>query len=242
MTASTTNFSPLSLALQLSSTAELTPRSEDKPDNQGTKSGDYFRPIVDTPTPKTTPVQKPAEKLDPVPEEPILHRLPENADLDDRFDFILECVRIVGFSSFDSMVSAYYTVEFSDTSIVSNIQKVSRNRRLPGILAELREKTKTWTPWEAQGYRDEILKSAEDMFVSECYKFADDKEAIGAIPDLCNKGVGSGQTDATGTPPNGESCSKSITQAIPSAKKMFQNEVSLLLMIFAFPTTLRMLC
>jgi hypothetical protein len=152
------------------------------------------------------------EKSDPLAKE---------ATIDDRFEYILECAKKVGFDGFDSLVAKYYTADFSDYSILSQEQRLSRNRHLPGILAELRDKSQGWTEWERQGYQSEILKAAEAIFVAECNTFRHSRNfQHGPFEDESGK-------DEGGRRPSSSSGSdrSSSSQATPAIKRTFQNEV-----------------
>jgi hypothetical protein len=91
----------------------------------------------------------------------------EGQSLEKRFEYLRLCLSSAGFNTFDSMASQYYTANFSHESIVSSEQRTSRQKLLPLLLAELRQDVKTWTQWEAHGYCDEIIKSAESIVGSE---------------------------------------------------------------------------
>lgn len=95
----------------------------------------------------------------------------EYASLQERIEFILECAGMVGFSKFDTVISHYYTAEFSASSNAFNAQRISRKRHLPEVLASVHESANSWSPWEVQGYRDETLKSSENLLIEE-YKNA----------------------------------------------------------------------
>ena len=96
----------------------------------------------------------------------------KDAALHDRFRYVLDCAKNVGFDSFDALVSRYYTADFEDSSGLSNEQRLSRMRRLPGFLAAVHDSSTGWTQWEKKGYQDEILKSAESILSAECSKFS----------------------------------------------------------------------
>lgn len=104
----------------------------------------------------------PLERLNLKPQSP-----QPDASLDDKIDFILECSGMAGFATFDAIVSAYYTADFDDSAIASNAQRLSRKRHLPVVLSELSKASTNWTDWEAQGYRDEVFKSAEAILLVE---------------------------------------------------------------------------
>lgn len=86
---------------------------------------------------------------------------------DERFSRILEHVQAAGFESFDALVTAYYSDNFGESSPLANEQRLSRNRRLPKVLADLFLAADQWTPWERRGFHEEILKTTESMLLSE---------------------------------------------------------------------------
>jgi hypothetical protein len=86
-------------------------------------------------------------------------------------NYMLQCSRQAGYDSFDALVSDYYTANFKAMSMFSNTQRLSRRRRLPGLLVDLREKAETWTKWEALGYVDETVNSAEKILLTERREF-----------------------------------------------------------------------
>ncbi|KAF2177275.1 hypothetical protein K469DRAFT_697354 [Zopfia rhizophila CBS 207.26] len=136
--------------------------------------------------------------------------------LEDRFEFIRLCVASAGFSSFDAMVSQYYTADFSHESIVSREQRSSRHSQLPLLLTKLRKNVKTWTQWEAHGYQYEIIKSAESIIRAERNDFvATQTIYANALSEL--ERLQSGATDGAD---NG-----SLSRAFRTLTKMFQDTV-----------------
>lgn len=87
--------------------------------------------------------------------------------LDDRIECVMECAAALGFPNFDALVTTYYNEAFRESSYLSNEQRLSRNRRLPGVVTDLVSAAKQWTAWERRNFYEEILKSAEDMLISE---------------------------------------------------------------------------
>lgn len=73
----------------------------------------------------------------------------------------------MGFDSFDSVVTAYYSHNFDGPSPLSTEQRLSRNRHLPKVLADVFDAAKNRRDWERRGLHDEILKQAESVLVSE---------------------------------------------------------------------------
>ena len=87
---------------------------------------------------------------------------------DQRFTYLLSCCRLAGFPTFDAAVTEYYTTSFSEYSTPYNAQKISRKRHLPDVIAKLsRHAAQAWTPWEADGYRDGVVRAAEDILLAE---------------------------------------------------------------------------
>ena len=94
-----------------------------------------------------------------------------DSTVEEKFEYLLAYARRVGFNGFDALTSQYYTLNFDHTSPLALEQRTSRNRHLPAILAELRQRSRNWMPWERHGYQAEILKSAEEICTAECSNF-----------------------------------------------------------------------
>nr|POE89900.1 transcription factor zeb2 [Quercus suber] len=133
---------------------------------------------------------------------------------------VLECARQAGFDSLDDFVSAYYATRFDESSTLFFQQRQSRNRHLPGILAEIRQSSRTWTKWERQGYMHEILQSAEAILLNEFRTFANSTDLLEQIRnfDLSKEDVST----------NGEGISKSseIYDILLETQKRCYTEVS----------------
>ncbi|PQK14259.1 hypothetical protein BB8028_0004g11890 [Beauveria bassiana] len=93
------------------------------------------------------------------------------SSIEERFEYVLECARRVGFDTFDSMAAQYYGSSFDPCSSLAMDQRLSRNRHLPALLAEIRQKSAQWSVWERRAYQDEALKTAEDICAIECREF-----------------------------------------------------------------------
>lgn len=98
--------------------------------------------------------------------------------IEESFNFVFKCARKAGFDSFDSMVCQYYTSTFDKSSDLSIEQRESRNHRLPALLANLREHSTTWSTSEHDGYHDEILRSAEKLYLRERRSFEELSEPV----------------------------------------------------------------
>jgi len=90
-----------------------------------------------------------------------------NAPLPERLEYVLESIHRSGFDGPESVISDYYTSDFRLFSRLASSQHLSRNRKLPGILSNLRTSASYWTEWEAQGYKGEIIRSAENILAAE---------------------------------------------------------------------------
>ncbi|OAR02076.1 hypothetical protein LLEC1_06722 [Akanthomyces lecanii] len=93
------------------------------------------------------------------------------SSIEERFEYVLECARRVGFDTFDSMAAQYYGSSFDPCSSLAMDQRLSRNRHLPALLSEIRQKSAHWSVWERRAYQDEALKTAEDICAIECREF-----------------------------------------------------------------------
>lgn len=98
---------------------------------------------------------------------PDMERLAKEGCLEDKFDFLRQCLNSAGFSDFEAVFGQYYTAEFSYESVVSREQRRSRHSQLPQLMARLRQDAQTWPAWEAHGYQYEIIKSAESLVHAE---------------------------------------------------------------------------
>lgn len=95
----------------------------------------------------------------------------QSSSVEDRFEYVLECARRVGFDTFDNMAAQYYASSFEPSSSLAMDQRVSRNRHLPALISEIQEKSAEWSAWERRGYQDETLKIAESICALECREF-----------------------------------------------------------------------
>ncbi|KAH7042264.1 hypothetical protein B0J12DRAFT_579556 [Macrophomina phaseolina] len=122
----------------------------------------------------------------------------KDASLDERVEYVLECAEAVGFDGLDSLAAAYYMGTFDESSLLAAEQRLSRNRRLPKVLAEVFQAAGSWSAWERRGFYEEILQSAESMLVAECSGFA---KALDAQQE------------------------RSLPQNQPAIKRLFQSEM-----------------
>ncbi|KAL4983954.1 hypothetical protein BDW68DRAFT_25630 [Aspergillus falconensis] len=93
--------------------------------------------------------------------------LDNDAMINERFEYIMECLDALKFDNFDALVIAYYAESFTESPQLANEQRVSRNRRLPKAIAEIFNASKEWSAWERRGFFEEILRSTEFMLVME---------------------------------------------------------------------------
>ncbi|RYP75283.1 hypothetical protein DL771_002503 [Monosporascus sp. 5C6A] len=88
-------------------------------------------------------------------------------DMDERVGCALTYLRTVGFKNIDELVCTYYGQQFQEASFLYNEQRLSRNRRLPGVVASVFCAATKWSAWESRGFHEEILKATEAMLISE---------------------------------------------------------------------------
>lgn len=91
----------------------------------------------------------------------------QEENLETRFESVIRAVEKAGFESIDDMSTQYYTAIFKEDSVPYWAQARSRSRSLPTFLASLHESTKDWTDRDAQGYRQQIMHSAESVHLNE---------------------------------------------------------------------------
>ena len=105
--------------------------------------------------------------MNAAPVAPRIAPVSSNATLDLRFERIMQQAHAAGFESFDDVVTAYYGGTFSEASPLANEQRLSRNRRLPKVVADVGRAADMWTVWERRGFHEEMLKRAESMVMAE---------------------------------------------------------------------------
>jgi hypothetical protein len=84
-----------------------------------------------------------------------------------RFRRIFEAMEAAGFETFDDMASDYYTVLFPESDPAHNAQRCSRTQHLGRFLAKLKSSAMEWEQKEKQGWIQEIVGSAENLYVQE---------------------------------------------------------------------------
>ncbi|CRG87738.1 hypothetical protein PISL3812_04758 [Talaromyces islandicus] len=95
--------------------------------------------------------------------------------LSSRVATAIKAIRALGFSSLEELTAQFYTADLQDRPALADAQRISRRRGLTRILAKIREHAQDdWTEWEAQGYREEILRAAEDILGDECRRFSEE--------------------------------------------------------------------
>ncbi|KAH6954018.1 hypothetical protein BKA56DRAFT_663425 [Ilyonectria sp. MPI-CAGE-AT-0026] len=134
--------------------------------------------------------------------------------LDERLEYVLSCTRAAGFESFDALVTAYYNGNFEDSSPLAIEQRLSRNRGLPSVVADVFRDARRWSDWERRGFDEELLKTTESMLVSEGEDSRSSLESVLSLLSAPQNGNGSG--DSTGA---------SASQATLAMKKVMQNEL-----------------
>lgn len=110
-------------------------------------------------------------KHDSICSQDPLFKPSELPNMEERLRFVTDQAKAMGFPSFDDAVMAYYNHSFPESSPLYNEQRLSRNRRLPRVLATVRESAQEWSEWERRGFQEEIVRSAEENLVREFHAF-----------------------------------------------------------------------
>ena len=101
--------------------------------------------------------------------------------LSSRIESSINAIRGFGFSSIEDLAGQFYTADLGDRPALAAAQRISRRRGLTRILAKVREHAKDdWTDWEAQGYREETIRAAEDILGDECRRFSEKEGTRGS--------------------------------------------------------------
>lgn len=87
--------------------------------------------------------------------------------LDERMESVMEQVETEGFDNFDSLATLYYKAKFGDSSSLAVEQRLSRNRRLPKLFADVFSAAQEWGAREQRPLFDEILRMSEGMLIGE---------------------------------------------------------------------------
>jgi hypothetical protein len=124
-------------------------------------------------------------------------QLRDDASIQQRFAYVSQSAKAAGFQSLESMISSYYTSNFQDTPSLANTQRLDRNRRLPRLFADICDNMSTWSSWEAHGCKEELLKVAETIFLTEFDGLAANEELLGFLSGSGsnNAGLSSTHTD-----------------------------------------------
>lgn len=107
------------------------------------------------------------QQADAAGEAPCLNVVDKDASLCDRLNNLRDHAARLGFNSLDAAISSYYTADLRESPALFNEQCLSRNRRLPSLLSDIIENSKTWNRWERVGYVKEALRSAEEILVDD---------------------------------------------------------------------------
>lgn len=103
--------------------------------------------------------------------EKSLSRGPRPTFEEERLKRMTSEARKAGYHDLDSALCGYYTAILPSGSMLSVEQRLSRNRRLPKIVASLSWNAQMWSPWERRGFQEELVRSAETVLIHECRSF-----------------------------------------------------------------------
>ncbi|OJD13928.1 hypothetical protein AJ78_05665 [Emergomyces pasteurianus Ep9510] len=86
---------------------------------------------------------------------------------EERLEKILSVIEEEGYESMDALAAEYYTGQFPKDSLLASEQFHSRTRRLGRLLHQIHQSCKTWSKIETAGYRDIVIRTAEELFQEE---------------------------------------------------------------------------
>lgn len=138
--------------------------------------------------------------------------------LDERMESVMERVETAGFDSFDSLATFYYKASFGDSSSLAVEQRLSRNRRLPKLFAEVFSAAQEWDAREQRPLFDEILRMSEGMLIGEAR----------GVHSTLHASIGGLARSA-----KDESTGKS---AVPGLKRLMESNVSLVHFLCSLPS------
>ncbi|KKZ64325.1 hypothetical protein EMCG_09709 [[Emmonsia] crescens] len=84
-----------------------------------------------------------------------------------RLERILSVIEEEGYESLDAVAAEYYIGQFPKDSLLASEQFHSRTRRLGRLLHQVHQSSKGWSKKEAAGYRDIVIRAAEELFQEE---------------------------------------------------------------------------
>ncbi|KAF2158291.1 hypothetical protein M409DRAFT_31201 [Zasmidium cellare ATCC 36951] len=93
------------------------------------------------------------------------------ASKQERASFVADGAVSVGFRDFDEAVEAYYNSRFGELSDPCTMQRLSRSRHLPKVLAKVRRAAQGWSEAERRGLEQEMVRCAEELLIEECDRF-----------------------------------------------------------------------
>ncbi|KXS93460.1 hypothetical protein AC579_3493 [Pseudocercospora musae] len=91
--------------------------------------------------------------------------------IEDRINLVIAQARTAGYCDLGSAWHEYYTAALPVGSALSVEQRLSRNRRLPGVIASLSRSAQSWSAWERTGFQEQLVNSAEAVLINECRSF-----------------------------------------------------------------------
>lgn len=99
-----------------------------------------------------------------VPEAAVVR---SNKSVEKQLETVMEAVSAAGFDNLDSFITAYYCATLSGTSPLATQQRLSRQRRLPRVLADVFEASVQWKSSEQQALHEEFARIAQLLLAAE---------------------------------------------------------------------------
>ena len=160
--------------------------------------------------------------------EPVPNGAPSNDAIEPRIDGVLNSIHKFGFKGLEDFVIQYFTANLQDNSSTLTAQSLSRSRHLRELLAALSASAQTWNSREAQGFKDEITRSAETIYMEQVHALArnctpSSASAFTSAESDFNGGAGSNPT--LGALLNNSRAQMNLESPVRHGKKTVQSEV-----------------
>ena len=154
---------------------------------------------------------------------------PSNTAIEPRIDGVLNSIHKFGFKGLEDFVIQYFTADLDENSSTLTAQSLSRSRHLRELLAALSASAQRWSSREAQGFKDEITRSAEAIYMEQVYALArncapSSASAFTSAEADFNGSTGSNPT--LGALLNNSRAQMNLKSPVRHGKKTVQSEVS----------------
>lgn len=130
------------------------------------------------------------------------------ANLEGRFEMILDTCKAAGYHSIDSMATEYYTASFPPNSYLAATQSRSRTQNLPRLLDSIYASSSAWTHegkcnWastESEKFREKLLALATNILIDEVVQMERAQDQAAGIAPAAVFEEDNGQVSPDGFP------------------------------------------